>query len=232
MAIKTKSKEMDFNRQFEIFPPEKYKDCPLDIIGSGATGSYIIWLLAKVGMTNIHVWDPKKVAEHNLPNQCFMLSQIGKYKAKAAAEMVKRSVGIDIIPHSEEVVKLGNRATNRVVFLLTDTMPSRKAIWESSLKMNITVKRVIETRMGSKSGRVYLVNPCDPNHIRGWEETLCNDDEAEVSLCGTSLSIACTASLIASMAVWQLIKYLGQKEEVENELIVSTSPWATMSRFF
>ena len=62
---------MELMRQFEVFLPNKFKDKRIDVIGVGATGSYIVWLLAKIGLSNIHIWDHDVVEDHNIPNQCF-----------------------------------------------------------------------------------------------------------------------------------------------------------------
>jgi len=220
---------MELMRQMGVFSPSKFEDKRIDVIGVGATGSYIVWLLTKIGLTNIHIWDDDVIEDHNIPNQCFFEKHIGKAKVKAAAEMVKNGTGAKIVQHKKKVK--GAQKFGQIVFLLTDTMESRKQIWDNSLKFKLNVEWVIETRMGADSGRIYVINPSKPLHIKNWEATLCADDEAEVSACGTSISIAPTASFIASMAVWQLIKRLND-EDVENEIIISSRPWTIVARTF
>jgi len=220
---------MDLIRQLEIFKPRNFKQKRIDVIGVGATGSYVVWLLSKIGLTNIHIWDDDIIERHNIPNQCFMLDHINKSKVIAMKEMVKNGTGIDIIEHEEKVIdtqKLG-----QVVFLLVDSMKTRKVIWENILKYKLNVECMIETRMSSTSGRVYTIKPYNPAHIKKWEGTLCSDKEAEVSACGASISIAPTVSLVASVAVWQLIKWFNE-EEIENEILMSSRPWTMISRTF
>lgn len=220
---------MELMRQTEIFKPSKFQKKRLDIIGVGATGSYVVWLLAKIGLANIHIWDDDIIHDHNIPNQCFFLKHEGKTKVEALAEMVKEGSGTKIVLHKEKVD--GSRKFGQIVFLLTDTMESRKEIWNTSLKYKLNVECVIETRMGADSGRIYTIHPSKPSHIKQWEATLYDDKEAEVSACGTSISIAPTASLIASIAVWQLIKWFNG-QETENEIIISCRPWTIVSRKF
>lgn len=220
---------MEMMRQLAVFSPSKFRDKRIDVIGVGATGSYLVWLLAKIGLTNIHIWDHDIIEDHNIPNQCFLLKHIGKTKVKALAEMIKDGTGAKITQHKKKVS--GAQKFGQIVFLLTDTMESRRQIWNDSLKFKLNVEWVIETRMGADSGRIYAVNPSKPAHIKNWEATLCEDDEAEASACGTSISIASTASFIASAAVWQLIKWLNG-EEVENEIIISSRPWTIITRTF
>ena len=220
---------MELIRQLEVFRADKHKDKRIDIIGIGATGSYVLWLLAKIGLTNIHVWDHDKIEDHNIPNQCYFLRHIGKPKVTAAHEMVKAGAGIKIVKHQKKVEE--EEEFGQIVFLLVDRMEDREKIWQDSLKFKLRTEFLIETRMGADSGRVYTLNPSKPSHVKAWEKTLYSDDEAEVSACGTSISIAPTASLVASMAVWQLIKYLNN-DNVENEILISSRPFAVISRNF
>lgn len=220
---------LDLLRQVDLFKPGKFKDKIIDVIGVGASGSYIVWLLSKVGLSNIRIWDFDTIEGHNISNQCFMLKHIGKSKVEAMKEMVKEGADIEIQGFEKKVED--SQELGHIVFLLVDSMSMRKVIWNNLLKHKLNIECMIETRMSASSGRVYLIHPYDPNHVKNWEETLCDDSEAEVSSCGASISIATTASLVASIAVWQLIKWLKQ-EEVENELLISGCPWTMITRTF
>ena len=55
------------------------------------------------------------------------------------------------------------------------------------------------------NGRIYAIRPSRPADIKLWEGTLYSDEEAEESPC-TNRAISPTVSLIASVAVWKLIK--------------------------
>ncbi len=221
--------ELSLERQLRIFNPEAFKSKRIDVIGVGATGSYLTWLLAKIGLQNIHIWDFDKVGEENVANQCFFLGHINQPKTEAVFSMVKKATGIEVVKHSEKVT--GKKEFGEIVFLAVDTMEGRKTIWQSSLKFKMGIKLVVETRFGMDSARIYAFNPCTPSHIKGWEETLCEDYETEASLCGIKSSIAPTACLVASIAVWQLIKFFN-KEEYKNELLIGFKPWAIISRNF
>lgn len=221
---------MDFLRQISIFSPEKHKEKRVDVIGVGAVGSYMSWLLAKIGMENIHIWDDDTVMEHNLPNQCFLKRHIGELKVEAVSDMI--SLGGGVIPAIHTRKAVGEEKFGEVVFLLTDTMVSRKQIWEGALKYKLNTRLLVETRMGADSGRIYAINPSKPSHIKGWEgASKYSDEEAEKSACGASVSIAPTAALVASVAVWQMI-YWFNGEDLFNEILISTNPWALVPRKF
>lgn len=221
-------------RHLSTFSPSAFGDRRVDVIGCGATGSRIALSIAKLGIQNIHIWDFDSVEEHNIPNQIFGMSDIGKKKTEAIAEIVKFTTGTEIEIHDEKVD--GSQKLGKVVFLLTDTMSSRKEIWLKSLKYKTTTDLLVETRMGADNGRIYVVNPNKPRQIKAYEETLYTDAEAEVSACGASVSVGPTAEMISGLAVWQLIRWFsieqGVDDELENEIIFSLRPTLFMSRTF
>jgi molybdopterin/thiamine biosynthesis adenylyltransferase len=217
-----------------VFSPHAFGARRVDVIGAGATGSRIALSLAKLGVENIHVWDDDKVEEHNVPNQAFGLEHIGSSKVDALVAIIKAATGTEIHTHNERVD--GKQTLGEVVFLVTDTMSSRKEIWEKGLRFKLKTQILVETRMGADNGRVYTVNPNKPGHIKAWEATLYDDAEAEVSACGASVSVGPTAETIAGLAVWQLIRWFsieqGSEDVLDNELIFSLRPMVTISRQF
>jgi molybdopterin/thiamine biosynthesis adenylyltransferase len=206
---------LNITRHIDVFSPDDFGARRVDVIGVGASGSRIVLSLAKLGIENIHVWDDDIVEAHNVPNQAFGMDDVGKLKVEALKEIVKRQTGIDITTHAERVD--GKQVLGEVVFLLTDTMSSRKQIWNAGLKYKSRTKLMIETRMGSDQGRVYVVNPTTPAHVRGWEAASDYGDEvAEVSACGASISVGPTAEFLSGLAVWQLITWFAiQQKKVE-----------------
>jgi molybdopterin/thiamine biosynthesis adenylyltransferase len=223
---------MEFMRQQEVFNPSLIRNVRIDVVGAGAIGSGLCWQLAKVGATKIRVWDHDIVEDHNLPNQMFMLEHVGIPKVEAVKDMVYRGSGVEIESRFEKVE--GPNTFGEVVFLAIDSMDGnsgRRGIYESSLKMSVSTKLVIETRMGAMIGRVYAFNPNSLSECSAWEKTLCSDDEAETSACGAVISIAPTAALVVSYATWQLMRWL-KGSSVENELLLSASPPLIVSSKF
>lgn len=221
-------------RHLEVFPPHAFGNKRVDVIGTGASGSEMVVKIAKLGVQNIHIWDFDAVEDHNVPNQVFGLEHVGQLKVEALAKIVKSATGTKIEAHNERVD--GSQALGEVVFLATDTMSSRKEIWEKGLKLKLKTKLLIETRMGSDNGRVYAINPSKLSHIKAWEATLYSDKEAETSACGASISVGPTAGIIAGYAVWQMIRWFsieqGKEDELDNEIIFSLRPTMTISRKF
>lgn len=193
----------NFSRQSEIFNANEFND-EVHIIGCGATGSAVALTLAKMGVTNIHIYDFDVVEEHNLPNQQFGLKDIGKPKVEALKSLIRAQTGIVVKAHNKEVD--GTELFRGYVFLLVDSMKAREIIFKKAIRYKPHIKMMIETRMALKGGSISVVNPVDMVDCKSFEDTLFSDDQAEVSACGHSLSVLTSANLIANLAVVQLIK--------------------------
>jgi len=212
---------IDITRHIEVFSPDAFGRRRIDVIGAGASGSRIVLSLAKLGLEDIHVWDFDKVEAHNIANQAFSIADVGKLKVEALRDLVRQQTGATIHVHAERVD--GSQQLGDVVFLLTDTMASRKEIWNKGIRYKMRTKLLIETRMGTDEGRVYTVNPTRPAQVKGWEATLYDDAVAQVSACGASVTVGPTAEYLSGLAVWQLIRWAaiekGKEDTLNNEIL-------------
>ena len=89
---------MDLSKSYEFFQPEMCKE-RIHIIGCGSVGSTLAELLARFGLTNISLYGFDIVEPHNLANQMFVLSDVGKAKVDAT-----QCVGCGVC---EQLCKLG-----------------------------------------------------------------------------------------------------------------------------
>jgi len=206
---------IDVSRHRELFNPENF-NIPINIIGAGATGSWLALGLAKLGLSNITVWDFDSIEEHNIANQAYNVGSVGQKKVTALANMIKEATGTSINIHP---VKFTNQRLSGIIFLMVDTMKARKEIWDNCIKMKPAVKLLVEPRMGLDVGRIYNVNPCNLNHIKEYENTYYDDDVAEVSACGNSMTVISTALGIASWCIRQLINY-DNDVDLDNEILI------------
>jgi molybdopterin/thiamine biosynthesis adenylyltransferase len=208
---------LDTRRHMELFQPELF-DTPINIIGAGATGSWLALQLAKLGIKGslINVWDFDVVEEHNVPNQLFGLQHIGQPKVEALHEIIYTYTGTSIRVKNEAFEK-GRLAG--YVFIMVDSMAGRESIWDNAVKMKSSVTHLVEPRMGLDMGRIYNVNPMEIKQIEAYEGTFYSDEEAEVSACGTSQTVITTAMSVASTCARQFINHYAG-EELDNEILV------------
>ena len=206
----------DYSRQVNILNPEEF-NTRINIIGAGATGSWVAFSLAKMGLSNLHIYDFDEVGMHNLPNQMFGVRDIGRNKALSIRNIIKLFTGFTVNARNEKVD--GSVPMQGIVFMLTDTMKSRKEIYDRAIKNNPSIDLLIETRMDLRGGRIYVVDPKDREQTKMYEQTFYSDDEAEVSACGVSQTVLPTALAITSHAIWKLLNYING-EPLFNETII------------
>lgn len=215
-------------RHDSIFDKNSF-NVPITIIGAGATGSRVFLALVELGITNITVIDFDKVEPHNLANQAYVSSDIGHAKVGACENLYSEKTG-EVRPDCMKFILARvpspetKDAVKGVVFLLTDTMASRKEIFTESLKDNLDVQLVIETRMASSYGNILSFDPCDEEKSQKWWDTLSDDADTEVSACGSSISVGPTASIIANMAVWQFIHFANNPEAADEVIDLYLKP--------
>ncbi|MFA6227724.1 MAG: ThiF family adenylyltransferase [Patescibacteria group bacterium] len=225
-------------RHLQVFSPQEFSKTGylVDVIGCGATGSHIVLSLARLGITNIRVWDFDTVQAHNIPNQVFGLKDINRPKVAAIHDAVAAATGTSIDIRDVRFDGGPGQELGDIVFLLTDTMASRRMIWESSIKFNINIRLMVETRLGAESGKIYTINPSLLGHVQGWESTLCEDRVAAPSACGAITSVGPTAEIVSGIAVWQLMDWFrikqGKEVELPNEVFFSVRPWMMLTRYF
>lgn len=211
----------DVSRHQSLFSPADWGDNRVDVIGAGATGSALTLALANLGVRNIHVWDFDKVEGHNVANQMYGPEDVDRPKVEALADVVSRQTGVTITPHAEAVTAK-NAPDGHVVFLLTDTMESRREI-AAAYARRFRTKAIIETRLGTEQYFIHTFKPLVPSDMAAWEATLSDEAEAETSACGTALTIWPTVMLLAGMATWQFIR-IANGEAYANRIFAVLRP--------
>ena len=209
----------DYSRQVNIFDRQKWntEGKPISIIGAGATGSWITLALAKMGIKNIRVYDFDDIGEHNIANQAFCVDKIGEQKVNALQSITKDMSGITIKTFDKEVTEKDK--LNGIVFMLTDSMKSRREIFDNVIAKSPYIDLLIETRMDLRCGRIYAIKPSIIPMMEKYRESFYDDTEAEVSACGTSQTVISTAMGISAHAIWKFLNYVNKKEFMGETLI-------------
>ena len=115
---------MDLSKSYEFFQPENVDR--IHIIGCGSVGSTVAELLARYGLTKFSLYDFDEVEPHNIVNQMFVQSDIGKNKVECVAKMITA-----INPEAEKDIKMFNKGWNGqnldgYVFLCVDNIDLRR----------------------------------------------------------------------------------------------------------
>src|SRR5512138_700999 len=118
---------MDFWRQMDIVTPTDLEKFPVTIIGVGGIGSPTALALSKMGVQNITIYDDDDVEDHNLPNQMYRISDLGKSKVEGTRDICNDFAGLNIDIHKE---RFENQPISGIVISGVDTMKSREIIWK------------------------------------------------------------------------------------------------------
>lgn len=198
---------MDLIRSYEFFKPEKC-DGRVHIIGCGAVGSTVAENIARLGLTKVSLYDFDTVESHNVANQMFYATDIGKLKVDAVSEMMMRiNPEIEINSKSLRLFKHGysNQPLDGYVFLAVDDIELRKKICEDN-EGNPSIKGIFDIRIGLEDGQHYAA---DWQNVKDQERLLATmqftnaeaEEQQPVSACNQPLSVAPTIRCVCSMAV-------------------------------
>ena len=193
---------MDFWRQMDIVTPDNFGKYTVTVIGSGGIGSPTTLALAKMGVEKITIYDDDVVEKHNLPNQMYRISDLGKSKVEATRDICSDFAGTIITTCNE---KFDTQPVHGIVISGVDTMKSRESIWKR-MKYNPMVNLYVDARMGAELCKICTVNPCDPDDIKWYEKTLFPDEQASEELC-TAKSVIYNTFSIAGLIASQVKKF-------------------------
>lgn len=205
--------EPDYWRQLDLISAEQL-DFPIALIGAGGIGSPLALALAKMGCKRLALYDPDTVEAHNLPNQMYRLSDIGRPKVAALAELLTDFAPLQLDVRQERVEAQTLRG---VVLSGVDSMASRSGIWQGCVRYRAGVPLYVDARMGAEVCRVLTVNPVDPDEVRAYEATLHTDEDAAEDVC-TAQAIIYNTFAVAALVANQVKRY-ARGEPLERDVI-------------
>jgi len=174
-----------YKRQIDIVSYNQL-NIPIHIIGCGGIGSWTTLMLAKMGCSNITIYDFDEVEDHNVSSQFFKESQLGLLKTDALVANVYEQTGIAPAissVESEEEIQEG------LVIIAVDSMAMRWKLNHFFKDKNITI---IDARMGGLQAELYCVKAGD------YEPTLVAIESVDHEIC-TAKAISFNCGLISSL---------------------------------
>lgn len=182
-----------FKNQSGLLTTEKLNKSVL-VVGAGAIGSFYAVTIAKMGFTNILVYDEDTVEDHNIANQMYPEIMVGRKKVDALERVVSDYSGVKI-SKIDKFWHPENAKDAEIVVMATDNMDARIAIW-NHYKNKGTTKLIIDGRMGAQVFRAYCVDLSCPDKTF-YESTLYPQKDAAPDRC-TMKSIIFTVLGVAS----------------------------------
>lgn len=197
-----------------FFHPSQAKGT-VHIIGCGAVGSTIAFILAHCGMTDFVLYDDDIVESHNIANQMFREEDIGKPKVEALREIL---VGInsEIADHIRVVNgKYVDQPLSGSVFLCVDSIAVRRSIATEN-QYNPQIEVLSDVRLGLTDSQHFLVNWKDPREVKRFLKTMnFTDEEAKAATphtaCNVMLSVCTSVFAICSLAVSNWMNFVKTK---------------------
>ena len=202
---------MDLSKSYEFFKPDMLES-RVHIIVCGAIGSTVAENLVRFGITKITLYDFDTVEAHNIANQMFRHTDIGKLKIDALAEYLT-----EINPECAADLKLvkegwtGQRLSG-YVFLCVDNIDLRREI-ATACKENTFVKGMFDFRMRLTDAQHYAADWSDQKMVETFIKSMAfSHDEAKeatpVSACNITLSVVPTVREVVALGVSNFINFV------------------------
>ncbi len=178
-------KREDYVDQLKIFDPKTW-GWPVHLIGAGGINNLVGATLAKMGISEIHIWDDDILESRNLPTEVgYSAAMCGKPKVEAMAGLLSYLMpenSFKLHLHQERVTE--QTPLNGVIIAGVDSMASRKIIWENVKNNYIEIPFFIDGRSGGEETQLFAFSPADFNAREDYETWLFDDSEAARLTCG------------------------------------------------
>ena len=201
---------MDRSKLLEFFDATKYRH-EYHVIGCGAIGSHVCEELVRIGVPEIHIYDFDTVDSHNITNQMFLYTDIGRTKISACEEYMKSiNPDVKVYTHSEGLQE--PYVVNGICIMCVDNIDLRKKIVKANY-YNPYCKAIMDFRMRLTDAQYYfaagdnqfekdnLLATMDFTHEEAHEAT-------PVSACGVELSVVYTVKAITAFGIANMVKWM------------------------
>lgn len=201
------------------------------LAGLGGIGSYIAYLLGRLKVNKLILYDDDKVDNTNLSGQLYEVNHIGKYKVTSIASILKRfSEYYSVIGNVDKYSPCSN--TTNIMICGFDNMNARRIFynnWKAHVMRILPPNRddclFIDGRLAAEEFQVFCIKGTDSYLMKKYEEEwLFDDSEAEETICSYKQTSFC-ANMIASVIVNLFVNFVANKCDplIKRELPFYTS---------
>lgn len=187
------------------------------LAGLGGIGSYVAFLLGRLKIRQLNLFDDDRVDASNLSGQLFSIHDIGITKVSAVSKMLKDYADYYSLIGIPRKFDYNSAATN-IMICGFDNMQARNIFytkWRNYITCVPESERenclFIDGRLAAEEFQVFCIKGTDRYFMKKYEENwLFNDDEAEETLCSYKQTSYC-ANMIGSIMVNLFINFVANK---------------------
>lgn len=178
------------------------------VVGCGALGSSLALSLVRLGVGHTILVDPDRLEEHNLENQCYDASDIGKPKAVALKErMLAIDPSLTVEIFVARVQEVWAEGVVDYVFSCVDNIATRYFLNGAAVKSETAL---IDAGIEEFRGQVKTILP-GKTACQECYETLPQDDATASCSSAPIPTTYLTANILANLQALQFLKLLQGK---------------------
>ena len=186
------------------------------IAGLGGIGSYVVFMLSRLDVNTMTLYDPDKVERVNLSGQLYNSNQIGDYKVDAAASMIANYSNYHSFVAKHEKLD-ENSMISKVTICGFDNMKARKDAfrnWTNFVARLPEEERgeclFIDGRLAAEELQVFCIKGDDTDGERRYEPYLFSDSQAAPTVCSYKQTTF-MANMIGSIIVNLFINFVANQ---------------------
>lgn len=195
---------------------DKTRKQDVTIAGLGGIGSYVVFMLSRLDVNTMTLYDPDKVERVNLSGQLYNSNQIGDYKVDAAASMIANySNYYSFVAKHEKLDE--NSMISKVTICGFDNMKARKDAfrnWTNFVARLPEEERgeclFIDGRLAAEELQVFCIKGDDTDGERRYEPYLFSDSQAAPTVCSYKQTTF-MANMIGSIIVNLFINFVANQ---------------------
>jgi molybdopterin/thiamine biosynthesis adenylyltransferase len=195
---------------------DKTRKQDVTIAGLGGIGSYVVFMLSRLDVNTMTLYDPDIVERVNLSGQLYNSDQIGDYKVDAAANMIANySNYYSFVAKHEKLDE--NSMISKVTICGFDNMKARKDAfrnWTNFVARLPEEERgeclFIDGRLAAEELQVFCIKGDDTDGERRYEPYLFSDSQAAPTVCSYKQTTF-MANMIGSIIVNLFINFVANQ---------------------
>lgn len=202
------------------------------LAGLGGIGSYVAYLLGRLKVNRLIIYDDDIVDNTNLSGQLYSVDDIGEHKSTCTARILRRFSDFHRVLSNSAKFIISSPTTD-IMICGFDNMLARKVFY-SRWKLHVSTRLseadranclFIDGRLAAEEFQIFCIRGTDKYLMKKYEEEwLFDDSEADATVCSYKQTSFC-ANMIASVMVNLFVNFIANKCDplIERELPFYTS---------